>query len=57
MVDAVDPRVLVSECATRSFDFDSIAESELHEINIPLSFQICVPQPSCFMHIRSYVFQ
>ncbi|KAK9808329.1 hypothetical protein WJX73_002343 [Symbiochloris irregularis] len=40
VVDAIDPRVLVSECATRAFNFDSIDESELHEINIPLSFQI-----------------
>ena len=42
VVDAVDPRVLVSECATRSFDFATVREEELHDITIPLDFTIGV---------------
>lgn len=54
VVDAIDPRVLVSECATRAFNFDSIDEKELHEINIPLSFQICKPSLQHTSNLHSF---
>lgn len=40
VVDAVDPQLLVSDCVTRTFDFDTIREEELHDIVIPLHLDI-----------------
>lgn len=38
VVDAFDPRVLVSPPSSHSLDFNSLKEEDLYEINIPLSF-------------------
>lgn len=40
VVDAFDPGILVSDCATRVFDFSTIAEQELYDINIPLNLAV-----------------
>lgn len=40
VVDAIDPSAIVSNCATKTFDFGSIKESELTDITIPLQLQI-----------------
>lgn len=40
IVDAIDPSVIVSNCATKTFDFGSIKESELTDITIPLQLQV-----------------
>eukprot|EP00879_Flechtneria_rotunda_P016020 GHRR01016756.1.p1 GENE.GHRR01016756.1~~GHRR01016756.1.p1 ORF type:complete len:244 (+),score=67.36 GHRR01016756.1:488-1219(+) len=40
VVDAFDPSVLVSDCASRIFDFATVKEEELHDINIFLSLTV-----------------
>jgi hypothetical protein len=40
VVDAFDPSVLVSDCATRVFDFMTMKEEELHDIQIPLDLLV-----------------
>lgn len=45
VVDQIPPGVLVSNCATATFDFLSITEGELQEIVIPLSLQVATPCP------------
>lgn len=40
VVDAVDPSVLVSRTETKLYDFGAIDEEELHDIVVPLDFQI-----------------
>lgn len=40
VVDAFDPSVLVSDCATHVFDFATMKETELHDINIPLNLVV-----------------
>lgn len=40
IVDAIDPSAIVSNCATKTFDFGSIKESELTNITIPLQLQV-----------------
>lgn len=40
VVDAFDPSVLVSDCATRVFDFTTVKEEELHDISIPLNLTV-----------------
>jgi hypothetical protein len=40
VVDAFDPSVLVSDCATRVFDFMTMKEKELHDIQIPLDLLV-----------------
>lgn len=40
VVDAFDPSVLVSDCATRVFDFSTMKEEELHDIQIPLDLLV-----------------
>lgn len=47
VVDAVDPQLLVSDCVTRTFDFDTIREEELHDIVIPLHLDIAY---ACNVH-------
>lgn len=40
VVDAFDPSVLVSDCATRVFDFSTMKEEELYDIRIPLDLLV-----------------
>lgn len=40
VVDAFDPSVLVSDCATHVFDFSTMKEEELHDIHIPLDLLV-----------------
>lgn len=40
VVDAFDPSVLVSDCATHVLDFTSLKEDELHDIMIPLNLTV-----------------
>ena len=40
VVDAIDPSVLVSQCASKTFDFGSVTEPELTSFAIPLQLQI-----------------
>ncbi|KAK9826683.1 hypothetical protein WJX74_009723 [Apatococcus lobatus] len=40
VVDAIDPSVLVSACASRQFDFLEMQEQELHNIVIPLDLEV-----------------
>lgn len=40
VVDAIDPSAIMSNCATKTFDFGSVKESELTDITIPLQLQI-----------------
>jgi histone-arginine methyltransferase CARM1 len=40
VVDAFDPSVLVSDCATHVLDFASIKEEDLYDINIPLNLTV-----------------
>jgi hypothetical protein len=40
VVDAFDPSVLVSDCATHVFDFSTMKEEELHDIRIPLDLLV-----------------
>eukprot|EP00775_Hariotina_reticulata_P011763 gene11763-11908_t len=47
VVDAFDPSVLVSDCATRVFDFATMKETELHDISIPLNLVVAHP---CTLH-------
>ncbi|GBF88352.1 histone-arginine methyltransferase-like [Raphidocelis subcapitata] len=43
VVDAFDPSVLVSGCATRVFDFATIKESDLTVIDLPLELTVASP--------------
>lgn len=47
VVDAFDPSLLVSGCATRVFDFSTISESELHDFEVPLQLTVAAP---CTVH-------
>lgn len=40
VVDAFDPSVLVSDCATHVLDFATVSEEELYDINIPLNLTV-----------------
>lgn len=40
VVDAIDPSVIVSQCASKTFDFGSITDPELINFTIPLQLQI-----------------
>ena len=40
VVDAIDPSMLVSQCASKTFDFGSVTEPELTSFAIPLQLQI-----------------
>ena len=40
VVDAIPPQCLVSTCATREFDFQTIREEELHDFTIPLDLPV-----------------
>ena len=39
VVDAIDPSVIVSQCASKTFDFGSVTEPELTNFTIPLQLQ------------------
>lgn len=39
VVDAIDLSLLASSSTSKTFDFGSISEEELHDIEIPLSLQ------------------
>ena len=44
VVDAIDPRCLVSGCVSHTLDFATTTEAELQDIRIPLSFPMgCAP--------------
>jgi len=43
VVDAIDPSVIVSQCASKTFDFGSITDPELINFTIPLQLQIGMP--------------
>ncbi|KAI8468281.1 MAG: putative histone-arginine methyltransferase CARM1 [Monoraphidium minutum] len=45
VVDAFDPSILVSGCATRVFDFATATEADLADIEIPLSLTVAAPPP------------
>ncbi|WIA08179.1 hypothetical protein OEZ85_007633 [Tetradesmus obliquus] len=47
VVDAFDPSVLVSDCATHVLDFATVSEEELYDINIPLNLTVAHP---CTLH-------
>ena len=40
VVDAIPPQCLVSNCATREFDFQTTKEEELHDFTIPLDLPV-----------------
>jgi hypothetical protein len=40
VVDAFDPCVLASSCATKVFDFLTVKEESLHSISIPLDLEV-----------------
>ena len=42
-MDAIDPSVLVSACASRQFDFLEMHERELHNIVMPLDLEVGEP--------------
>jgi hypothetical protein len=52
VVDAFDPSVLVSDCATHVLDFATVKEEELYDIHIPLNITVgeCSfhGNPACF---------
>ena len=39
VVDAIDSRVIVSALASKTFDFGTVKEEELHNIKIPVELQ------------------
>lgn len=39
VVDAIDPNLLASTPASKTFDFGTVSEEDLHDIEIPLSLQ------------------
>lgn len=47
VVDAFDPNLLVSSCATKVFDFLTVSEADLTDISIPLSLQVRIALMSC----------
>lgn len=47
VVDQIPPNVLVSNCVTKTFDFQTVTEAELQDIVIPLSLQVAAP---CTVH-------
>lgn len=40
VVDAVDPSLLASTSTNKTFDFGTIREEELHDIEIPLALEV-----------------
>lgn len=40
VVDQIPPNVLTSNCVTRTYDFLTCSEAELHDISIPISVQV-----------------
>lgn len=55
VVDAIDPSVIVSQCASKTFDFGSITDPELINFTIPLQLQIGIPSKQaqgCAFHGR-----
>ncbi len=40
MVDAFEPNVLVSDCASKVFDFGTVTEAELADITIPINVTV-----------------
>ncbi len=48
-MDAFDPSVLVSTCATKIFDFLTCSEASLQDISIPLQLQVTAPG-ACAVH-------
>ena len=55
VVDAIDPSVIVSQCASKTFDFGSITDPELVNFTIPLQLQIGMPSKEaqeCALHGR-----
>ena len=40
VVDAIPPQCLVSACATREFDFQTIKEEDLHDFTVPLDLPV-----------------
>ena len=47
VVDQIPPNVLVSNCISKTFDFLTCTEEELHAITMPLSLQVAAP---CTVH-------
>ena len=47
VVDQIPPAALVSNCASKAFDFGACGERDLHDITIPLSLQVAAP---CTVH-------
>lgn len=39
VVDAIDPGAIVSACVSKTFDFGTVQEKELHDIRIPIELQ------------------
>ena len=52
VVDAIDPSVLVSACASRQFDFLEMQEQELHNVVIPLDLEVG-EKASCTRLVRT----
>ena len=50
VVDAIDPSVIVSPCASKTFDFGSVSEPELTNFSIPLKLQIGQLSPPVSPH-------
>ena len=46
-MQAIPPNVLISNCASKAFDFSSCNEEELEDIEIPISLQVAAP---CVVH-------
>jgi histone-arginine methyltransferase CARM1 len=43
VVDAFDPALLASNCATKVFDFATIREADLHDFELPLALTVPAP--------------
>ena len=51
VVDAFNPSVLASSCATKVIDFLTVKEESLHSISIPLELQVSpVPEKCTYYH-------
>lgn len=55
VVDAFDPNLLVSSCATKVFDFLTVSEADLTDISIPLSLQVRIAFVSLLIDVRRQV--
>ena len=53
VVDAIDPSVIVSPCASKTFDFGRVSEPELTNFSIPLKLQIGQPSLPVSPHAAS----